>query len=100
MSDVNGSVIPLHFLGISDTELDQLSLDEQMKFALVNLTKKEGGYVIHHGQVLLSEFGIGQGNDPGPALNPLAAVYPVLFPYGIGRIEDKHEVMIGFDEHI
>ncbi|KAF8425808.1 hypothetical protein L210DRAFT_3615050 [Boletus edulis BED1] len=93
-------VIPLQSLGVRDTELDELSIDERMKYALANLQEQEGGYVIRYGNVPISEFGSGKGKHQAPLLNPLAAAYPVLFPYGIGGVEEKRELTVGFDEHI
>ncbi|KAF8119739.1 hypothetical protein EV363DRAFT_1145398, partial [Boletus edulis] len=61
---------------------------------------REGGYVVRHGLKPVSEFGMGRGSQPGPKENPLAAAYPLLYPYGIGGIEEKRDCTIGFDEHI
>lgn len=58
-----------------------------MKYVLSNMKGKEGGYVVQYGVQLLSEFGFGHGSQDPPILNPLAATYPVLFPYGIGGVE-------------
>ncbi|KAF8416207.1 hypothetical protein L210DRAFT_3656731 [Boletus edulis BED1] len=89
--DKDGSVIPLQYLGVSDTELNEVSMDERMKYALANQQDSEGGYIVRHGVKPLSEFGTGRGDRTAPTENPLAAAYPVLFPYGIGGIEAKRE---------
>ena len=60
-----------------------------MKYALANLEDQEGGYIVRHGAKLLSEFGTSLPNQDTPLQNPLAAAYPVLFPYGIGGIKMK-----------
>jgi hypothetical protein len=41
-------VIPLQYLGITDTEFNNLSLNEVMKYALTNMEdqSKEGGYTV------------------------------------------------------
>jgi len=97
-------VIPLQFLGVTDTEMNLLSLNELMKYALTNMEDKselkEGGYAVRHSLMPVSDFGSGQRGECNPNLNPLAAAYPVLFPYGIGGIEASREKKIGFNEHI
>lgn len=98
--DDEGSVIPLQFLGVSDTDLERVSLDERMKYALANMEEREGGYVVRHGAKPLSEFGTGYGTEDLPTRNPLAAAYPNLFPYGIGGIESHQDRTVGFDEHV
>lgn len=100
MMDDEGLVIPLQFLGVSDAELEGISLDEHMKYTLANMEDREGGYVVRHGLKPLSEFGTGYGGQDPPARNPLAAAYPILFPYGIGGIESLRERTVGFDEHV
>ncbi|KAF8441323.1 hypothetical protein L210DRAFT_3644628 [Boletus edulis BED1] len=98
--DKDGSVIPLQYLGVSNTELNEVSMDERMKYALANQQDSEGGYIVRHGVKPLSEFGTGRGDRTAPTENPLAATYPVLFPYGIGGIEAKRERKVGFEEHV
>ena len=85
------TVIPLQFLGVSDTEQDTISLDEHMKYALANMDDKKEGYIVRHRARLISEFGTSLQNHDSPLRNPLAAAYPVLFPYGIGGIETKQD---------
>ncbi|KAG0695956.1 hypothetical protein DFH29DRAFT_758462, partial [Suillus ampliporus] len=48
----------------------------------------------------VSDFGSGQHGECDSNINPLAAAYLVLFPYGIGGIEANREKKIGFNEHI
>lgn len=59
LSFTDGYVIPLQFLGVSDTDLDQLSLDERMKYALANMNNKdlEGEYIVRHSLNPMSDFG-------------------------------------------
>ena len=91
-------MIPLQFVGAADTELTDLSVDEQMKYVLANTQEREGGYAVRHGTHPLSEFGNGGGKYEMPALNPIAAAYPVLFPYGVGGMEADRPQLISFDE--
>ncbi|KAF9238950.1 hypothetical protein BU15DRAFT_88188 [Melanogaster broomeanus] len=101
-SHLEGNVIPLQYLGVSDMELDQVSLDECMKFALANMQGSEGGYVVRHGLRPVSEFGTSRhgGHQPAPKQNPLAAAYPILFPYGIGGVEMEREHTALLSAHI
>ncbi|KAG2125704.1 uncharacterized protein EDB93DRAFT_1110038 [Suillus bovinus] len=100
----DANVIPLQFLGVTDTEMNSLSLNELMKYALTNMEDKselkEGGYAVRHSLMPVSDFSSGQHGECNPNLNPLAAAYPVLFPYDIGGIEASREKKIGFNEHI
>ncbi|KAF8443785.1 hypothetical protein L210DRAFT_3611238 [Boletus edulis BED1] len=61
---------------------------------------KESGYIVRHGSKPISEFGKGRVNEADPKHNPLAAAYPLLFPYGIGGIEAHRERAVGFEEHV
>ncbi len=62
--------------------------------------EQEGGYVVRHGMQPLSEFGNGGGRFDTPKLNPIAAAYPVLFPYGVGGIEAERRKPMSFDEQV
>ncbi len=95
-----GTVIPLQFLGVCDTELSQVSADEQLKSALANMDKCEGGYAVRHGGEPVSDFGFGKGKYERPTLNLLAAAYPMLFPYGEGGLELERKQAISFDEQV
>ncbi|KAH7924255.1 hypothetical protein BV22DRAFT_1047590 [Leucogyrophana mollusca] len=102
--DQGATVIPLKFLGVTDTDLNKLPLNDLMKYALTNLgnDSKESGYVVQHSRFPVSDFGkprSGDAADEGKP-NPLAAAYPKLFPYGVGGIEAKRRKTVGFDEHI
>ncbi|KAG2132149.1 uncharacterized protein EDB93DRAFT_1107981 [Suillus bovinus] len=98
----DADVIPLQYLGVTDTELNNLSLNKLMNYALTNLEdkSKEGGYAVRHSILPVSDFGSGWHGEPDPKLNPLAAAYPILFLYGIRGIEGHREKKIGFDEHV
>lgn len=94
------SVIPLQFLGVSDANLNYIQLNELMKYGLTNLLGegKEGGYAVRHGQNAISDFGRdleGQEQD----MNPLAAAFPTLFPYGQGGFEKSCRQYVSFNEH-
>lgn len=76
-----------------------------MKHALMNLddgiTNNEGGYAVRHSHRPVSDFGHNQaGGEDLHRMNPLAATYPKLFPFGVGGIEDTHGKLVGFDEHV
>ncbi|SRR6266404_7052074 len=71
-----------------------------MKYALANMGEREGGYLISYGKQPTRDFGSGGEKYEWPTMNPLAAAYPVLFPYGVGGIEAQRERFIGFDEHV
>lgn len=97
---VGNGIIPLKFLGITDTELSKLPLNEFMKYTLMNLgDKSEGGYAVCHSRGPVSDFARDQGGELN-RINPLAATYPKLFPYGVGGIEETRTKTVGFDEHI
>ena len=93
-------MIPLQYLGVSDLDLQKLSLDDQMKYAMANIEDREGGYVVRHGLKAISEFGRRREGYSDPRFNPLAAAFPILFPYGIGGIEEQRKRTIGFTEHV
>ncbi|KAG9318983.1 hypothetical protein JVU11DRAFT_1099 [Chiua virens] len=90
-NDASGMVIPMQYLGVMDVDLNNVSLDERMKYALASIhdSDSEGGYAVRHGHQPLSEFGKGYRGQPDPKQNPLAAAFPMLFPYGIGGIEGR-----------
>ncbi|KAG1859029.1 hypothetical protein DFJ58DRAFT_715769 [Suillus subalutaceus] len=94
------SVIPLQFLGITDTELSKLPLNDLMKYALMNLDDNEGGYAVRHSHNPVSDFARDRGGKESNRINPLAATYPKLFPYGVGGIEAMRTKSVGFDEHV
>ncbi|KAG2056735.1 hypothetical protein BDR06DRAFT_969761 [Suillus hirtellus] len=53
---VGSNVIPLKFLGITDTELNKLLLNDLMKYALINMDADEEGYAVHHSHDPVSDF--------------------------------------------
>ncbi|KIK34584.1 hypothetical protein CY34DRAFT_26824 [Suillus luteus UH-Slu-Lm8-n1] len=103
--NVDAQTIPLKFLGVTDTELSTLPLNDLMKHALMNLddgvTDNEGGYAVCHSHRPVSDFGRNQaGGEDLRRMNPLAATYPKLFSFGVGGIEDTCKKLVGFDEHV
>jgi len=66
-----------------------------MMYALANLhdSSQEGGYVVRHSRTATTNFG------QTAARNPLAAAFPVLFPYGVGGIESERKVKLSLREH-
>jgi len=95
-----GSVIPLQYLRLSDTDISGISGDEQMKSVLANMEEHEGGYAVRHSNQPVSEFGCGKGKYGTLLLNPIAAAYPTLFPYGVGGFEVPRKQTISFDEEV
>ena len=53
--------------------------------ANLNDPSKEGGYAVSHGTTPLNKFGDTVAQQGGH--NPLAAAFPVLFPYMVGGFE-------------
>ncbi|KIK80330.1 hypothetical protein PAXRUDRAFT_36221 [Paxillus rubicundulus Ve08.2h10] len=78
--------------GVSDMDLMSLLLDECMKYALANTEDSEGGYVVRHSVSPVSEFGVSPSGHPAPAQDPLAAAYPILFPY-VGIKQKQHAML-------
>lgn len=98
-------VIPLQSLGAIDLDLNNVSPNDLMMWALANSSgEKEGGYLNRHGRDPVNMFGRpreGEGGelDQEVRKNPLAAAYPTLFPYGVGGIEADREDEVSFAEH-
>ena len=92
-------VIPIHVLGITDTDLTRVSTSELMSYTLANLfdTSQEGGYAIRHSMSAINDFG--ENANLTGALNPLAATFPILFPYGIGGIEAERPIKVSLRDH-
>ncbi|KIO01094.1 hypothetical protein M404DRAFT_108816, partial [Pisolithus tinctorius Marx 270] len=105
MSHIQGSrsrrreVLPLHVLAVTDTDLMKTSSSELMSHALANLndSTQEGGYVMRHGTVPITDFGSDASKNGCP--NPLAVAFPTLFPYGVGGIEDEWASKLSLREH-
>ena len=98
---VDGEVIPLHFLGVSDLDLSRLPLNELMAKAMSNLgsSLEEERYAVRHSCHPVADFGRSmQGVEHN--VNPLAATFPKLFPYGVGGIESDRPKLVGFSEHV
>lgn len=104
--DDDGGVIPLHSLGVSDTQQSQMSLNDLMAYALANLSdaSKEGGYAIRLSTKAIPDFGFARlqasKESDMQQRNLFAAAYPVLFPYGIGGMEDARPNRVSFKDHI
>ena len=47
----------MQYLGVDDIEVGDLSVGEELKYALANLHEREGGYVVRHGAHPVSDFG-------------------------------------------
>lgn len=80
-------MIPLHVLGVTDTDLSRVSSAELMSHALTNLfnPSEEGGYAVRHSLRAINNFG--ENANLTGAINLLAGTFPIIFPYGVGSIE-------------
>lgn len=92
-------VVPIHILGVTNVDLTWTSSLDLMSFALANLSdsSKEGGYVIRHSRHALDDFGETVAHAGG--CNPLAAAFPVLFPYSVGSIEALRTIKVSVKAH-
>ncbi|KIO11878.1 hypothetical protein M404DRAFT_98925, partial [Pisolithus tinctorius Marx 270] len=97
---IEADVVPLHALGITDSDLSRVSSSELMSYALANLmdVSQEGGYVVRHGLKAIGDFGKDASERGTP--NPLAAAFPCLFPYGGGGIEADRATNVSLREHV
>ena len=97
---VGAEVIPLHFLGVTDLDLSRLPLNDLMMNAMNNMVggSEEESYAVRHSGHPVPDFGRFQGSER--TINPLAATFPKLFPFGVGGIESDRRKMIGFQEHV
>jgi len=92
---------------MSDTDQAQMSSNDLMSYALANLhdPTKESGYAVRHGTRAIEDFGFArpsQSSDHPTSShrNPLAAAYPVLYPYGMGGIEADRPISVSFKDHV
>jgi Helitron helicase-like domain at N-terminus len=105
----HGDVIPLQFLGVHDVDVNQLSSNEILLHALVNLRNEdpdmEGGYAVRHGSVPIFDLPISsearQSTIFHNKFDVLAAAFPLLWPYGEGRwdILDRQR-KLSFTEYV
>ena len=95
-------VVPLQFLGSTETDLSTASASELLTHALANLSD-EGGYAVRHGWKPVSDFGKprqGEQHEAGTEHNFWALAFPCLFPYGEGGLEAERRVRVPFAEHV
>lgn len=92
-------MIPLHVLGVTDTDLSKVSSSELMAHALVNFndSSQEGGYAVRHSMLQINDFG--ENANLSGASNPLAAAFPIFFPYGVSRVEAECEMKVSLRDH-
>ncbi|KIO10905.1 hypothetical protein M404DRAFT_21123 [Pisolithus tinctorius Marx 270] len=97
--DDEADVIPLHALGVMDTDLARVSSSELMMYVLANLmdATQEGGYVVCHSVRPIGDFGKNTIENGTP--NPLAAAFLCLFPYGLGGVEAECSINVSLCEH-
>ena len=92
-------MIPIHVLGVTDTDLTKVSSSDLMSHALTNLfdASQEGGYAVRHSMWPINDFG--ENVKVTGAQNPLTAAFPILFPYGVGGVEAEHGTKVTLREH-
>ncbi|KAG9015584.1 hypothetical protein FRB94_000189 [Tulasnella sp. JGI-2019a] len=102
-------VVPLQFLGITDTDLSKASTQELMLYALANVmdeSRGEGGYAVRHSNNAVNDFGrprrgaSEQEREFLQSHNPMTSAFPGLFPYGEGGIEANRDVPVSFTNHV
>jgi len=76
-------------------------MNKTLLHALATETENgEGGYAVRHGKHALSDFGVPLPGEHEPHINPMAAAYPCLFPFGVGAPEMPDVRHLSFDDHI
>jgi hypothetical protein len=72
-----------------------------MLWGLSNLWRqdKEGGYKVHHGTRPVMDFP-SRTNEDARQLNYFEQAFPLLFPYGIGGMEENRPVKLSLCEHV
>jgi hypothetical protein len=100
-------VVPLQYLGVMDNDLSKVSSNDLMEWGLQNMQKdanssyNEFGYAIRYGAPV-NTFGQ-PPRDQGPAdparRNFWEAAFPLLYPYGVGGIENDRPVQLSLNDH-
>jgi len=93
-------VIPVQAVGIEDNDLSTVSPEELLLNALSNADFTEPAYDVRHSRQPVSDFGAPRGDYPEPERNPMAAAYPLLFPYGCGGTEGPGTRHLSYEEHV
>ncbi|KAG8724803.1 hypothetical protein FRC09_013989 [Ceratobasidium sp. 395] len=100
-------VIPLQYLGVTDSDLSKVSSEEMTEWGLHNMQRHaedsshEPGYAVRHGAPV-NTFGQpprGQGPADPNRYNLWEAAHIALYPYGVGGLESDRPVQISFDDH-
>ena len=90
-------VILLQISGGSDTDLQNLTANDLMKWGLANLWEegREGGYAVRHGQEPVRDFPSMESN-----MNFFERAFPILFSYGRGGPEAARPCSLSLQDHI
>jgi len=82
-----------------DMELSRVSTSELMNYALANIfdASKEGSYAVRHSMQPINDFS--ENARQTGNMNPLAAAFPILFPYGFGGIEAERQTKVNLRDH-
>lgn len=81
-------------------DLSRLPLNDLVASAMDNMVRasREENYAVRHSRYPVPDFGRFQGSER--SINPLAATFPRLFPFGVGGIESDRQKTVGFQEHV
>ncbi|KAB5588370.1 ATP-dependent DNA helicase pif1 [Ceratobasidium theobromae] len=85
---------------ITPHELMQSAI-ENLKSELGQQMLQEGGYYTRH-SLFARDFGqpqSGKSQEAGEYENPSTFAFPILFPYGVGGLEDDRKEPVSFVEH-
>jgi hypothetical protein len=85
---------------VTDLDLSRLPLNDLMVNAMNNMVgaSEDDSYAVRHSHHPVPDFGRFQGSER--SINPLAATFPRLFPFGVGGIESDRPKSVGFQEHV
>ncbi|KAI0049247.1 hypothetical protein FA95DRAFT_1650432 [Auriscalpium vulgare] len=100
--DLGPDVIPLHFAGVHDTDLSQVSSRDLLMSGLANLQDNfaEQPYHIRHSTRPVPDLP-GAREDAGLGdRNMWEEAYPVLYPYGVGGMEKERQQSLTLQEHV
>ncbi|KAF5389042.1 hypothetical protein D9757_004879 [Collybiopsis confluens] len=90
-------VIPLHYTGFHDTDMNTTTASELQQWGMARLwgDGKEGGYAVRHSTKPASDF-----PSPFSDMNFSELTFPSLFPYGMGGFEKTRPIEISLKDHI
>lgn len=88
---IDGNVIPLNTVGISDNDGITTSIEEMDQHTFRHLFKDPNAYIVRSGGQALKDF-----NDP----MTLMKAHPILFPYGRGGFVEEGDGAMSFLERV